>query len=806
MSHQSGADKIDAWKLIYDDWNAEEQPLREALCTLGNGYFATRGAAEEVEAGGHHYPGTYLAGGYNRLKSKVSDRVIENEDLVNWPNWLGLSFRAEGADWYDIDSVEIAGFRQELDMKRGVLRRRLRFRHDGKRETTIESRRIVHMHDPNLAAIEWTLTPENWSGRIEMRSSLDGTVTNDGVERYRKLNGRHLELIDIGETGEDGIYLYVQTNQSHIHMGMAARTNLFTNGSQAPVERKTETSGARVDQIIITEAKRGEPLRLEKVVSIHTCRDFAINEPLAASRRAIERAAGFKTLLDSHVQAWSKLWTRADIEIKGDDSREQMLLHLHIFHLLQVTSPNTIDRDVGVPARGLHGEAYRGHIFWDELFIFPFLNLRMPELTRELLMYRYRRLPEARDLARQAGYSGAMYPWQSGSTGREESQVLHLNPRSGNWVSDNTHRQRHVNAAIAYNLWQYVETTDDIEFLSFYGAEMLLEIARFWASIAEFNAERGRYEIKGVVGPDEFHTEYPGADGGGLNNNAYTNFMAVWVICIACRTLNMLAEERVEELKKELKIGEDELARWGDIQKKMYIPFHGDGIISQFEGYEDLKEFAWNEYRKKYGDIQRLDRILEAEGDTPNRYKASKQADVLMLFCLFSTEEITRVFKRLGYKVSPEMIPKNIDYYMKRTSHGSTLSRIIHSWVLARSDREKAWEFFQTALESDISDIQGGTTQEGVHLGAMAGTVDLIQRAHTGIEMREGVLWLNPCLPDELNELRLRVRYRGHWLRLFINHEKIEVTFEHGWSGPANVGFNDHVYKFQPRDRKVFRL
>jgi trehalose/maltose hydrolase-like predicted phosphorylase len=143
---------------------------------------------------------------------------------------------------------------------------------------------------------------------------------------------------------------------------------------------------------------------------------------------------------------------------------------------------------------------------------------------------------------------------------------------------------------------------------------------------------------------------------------------------------------------------------------------------------------------------------------------------------------------------------------MKRTSHGSTLSRIIHSWVLARSDRERAWEFFRTALESDVSDIQGGTTQEGVHLGAMAGTVDLIQRGHTGLEMRDGVLWLNPCLPDELSELRLRVRYRGHWLRLRVTHETLDVTFEHGWSGPANVGFRDRVHTFEPGDRKVFGL
>ncbi|MEJ2720306.1 MAG: glycosyl hydrolase family 65 protein [bacterium] len=806
MNAKRKGKKLDIWRLTYTDWRPKEQPLREALCTLGNGYFATRGAAEEVVAGGNHYPGTYVAGGYNRLKSEVSGHVIENEDLVNWPNWLGLSFSVDDGEWYDIDSVEVVDFEQALDMRHGVLERRVRFYHHKKRLTTLESRRIVHMHDPNLAAIEWTLTPENWSGRIEICSSLDGAVTNSGVARYRQLNGQHLELVDLGEKGEDGIYLKVQTTQSRIQMGQSARTRVFGDGSDAAAERRTQTAGARVKHFITSDARRGVPLRVEKVVSIHTCRDFAMSEPLTASCLSIERAGGFEDLLESHTRAWSQLWSRADIEIGKERSREQMLLHLHIFHLLQVASPNTIYRDAGVPARGLHGEAYRGHIFWDELFIFPFLNLRMPELTRELLMYRCRRLSEARHLAAEEGYAGAMYPWQSGSTGREESQVLHLNPKSGRWVKDNTHRQRHVNAAIAYNLWQYIEATNDIEFLSFYGAEVLLEIARFWASIAQLNPERGRYEIHNVVGPDEFHTSYPGAEDGGLNNNSYTNFMAVWVLCIARRALGLLADERAAELKEDLRLDDDELARWEDIEKKMYIPFHGDGIISQFEGYEDLDEFEWEKYKKKFGDIQRLDRILEAEDDSPNNYKASKQADVVMLFCLFSAEELAAIFEHLGYELKPDTIPKNIEYYMKRTSHGSTLSRIIHSWVLARSEREQAWNLFQTALKSDFSDIQGGTTQEGVHLGAMAGTVDLIQRAHTGIEMRDGVLWLNPCLPEELSELRLRVRYRGHWLRLAVTHEQVEVVFEHGWSAPASVGFKGRVYKFEPGDRKVLKL
>jgi trehalose/maltose hydrolase-like predicted phosphorylase len=228
--------------------------------------------------------------------------------------------------------------------------------------------------------------------------------------------------------------------------------------------------------------------------------------------------------------------------------------------------------------------------------------------------------------------------------------------------------------------------------------------------------------------------------------------------------------------------------------------------ISQFEGYEHLKEFDWKGYRQKYGDIQRLDRILEAEDEDVNSYQASKQADVLMLFYLFSAEALQKLFKHMGYELEPQIIPRNINYYVQRTSHGSTLSRIVHSWVLARSDREGAWKLFKEALHSDIEDIQGGTTPEGIHLGAMSGTVDLIQRCYMGLEMRDGVLWLNPLLPYELSDIRLRIRYRGHWLSLRLTDEKLTVSFERGWSQPALIAFGGKVHKMVQGETREFVL
>jgi trehalose/maltose hydrolase-like predicted phosphorylase len=362
-----------------------------------------------------------------------------------------------------------------------------------------------------------------------------------------------------------------------------------------------------------------------------------------------------------------------------------------------------------------------------------------------------------------------------------------------------------VGSAIAYNVWQYFQVTHDVEFMQFHGAELLLEIARFWSSLAHFNDEHGRYEIRGVMGPDEFHEGYPHAPMPGLNNNAYTNLMAVWVLCRALEVLDLLPDMRRAELMTRLGLSAAEIARWDDISRRMFVPFHGDGIISQFEGYEKLAELDWEDYRTRYGSIQRLDLILEAENDSANRYKLSKQADVLMLFYLFSSEELGALFARLGYPFVYETIPRNVAYYDGRSSHGSTLSRVVHAWVLARSDRPRAMRYFAEALQSDVSDIQQGTTAEGVHLGAMAGTVDLVQRVSTGIEVTGDVLRLNPQLPQELERLDMRIRYRGHSLDLRLTRDTLTVRERERGVAPIKVGLKDQVYEFAGGTR-VFKL
>jgi trehalose/maltose hydrolase-like predicted phosphorylase/beta-phosphoglucomutase-like phosphatase (HAD superfamily) len=794
------------WSLAYEGFDPRHQGLREALCALGNGYFVTRGALPEARADEVNYPGTYVAGLYNRAETEIAGRTVVNEDLVNVPNWLSLEFRVADGQWFDIQHAEVLDHRLELDLRQGTLNRHLEWQEPDGRRTSVVQRRFVSMKDEHLAGLETTFRAENWTGRLEVRSGIDGRVVNAGVKRYRDLNSHHLELLGAAEVGRETVDLQAETTQSHVRIAVAARTRVLRDGEIDMTDRRLLQEPGFIAHDLTLELEEGRPATVEKIVALYTSRDRAVSESRAEARLTVTGAETFDGLLARHQGIWNSLWNRCDIQLDSANEWTETVLHLHIFHLLQTVSPHTSHLDVGVPARGWHGEAYRGHIFWDEMFIFPFLNFQRPILAGALLEYRYARLNAARSAARQAGYEGAMFPWQSGSNGYEETQEVHLNPRSGRWLPDHSRLQHHVNIAIAYNVWQHYQVTGSLQFLRFTGAEMLIEIARFWSSITTWNQEQGRYEILGVMGPDEYHEAYPDSDRPGLNNNTYTNVMAVWVLQRALEALDVLPPHYRQELVDELTIRAEELGRWRDITRKMKVVFHADGVLTQFEGYEQLLEFDWEGYREKYGNIQRLDRVLEAEGDSPNRYKLAKQADVLMLLFLLSRHELRDLLGELGYEVTADQLARTVTYHLAHTSHGSTLSGVVSAWVLARYEPAQAWQFLLRALESDIADVQGGTTAEGIHLGAMAGTVDIVLRCLTGMRARGEVLRFEPALPAEVKELKFSVHYRGHRIDVALAENQMKIGSRPGDARAIKVLVHDETVDLSPGAQLEFSL
>lgn len=800
----AGDGQSKSWSIEYHSYDPAREGTRETLCAVGNGYFCTRGAMEEIPANlDENYPGTYITGLYNSLESNIGGRTVSNEDFVNSPNWLPLTFRIGSGDWFDPKEAEILEFHRKLDFKTGLLTRTMIVRDREGNQTRIQSARFVSMADPNLAVIEYKITPLNYAGTITVRSELDGTVTNLGVKRYRELSTMH--LLPLKEGGEGRFsYLSVETNQSKIQIGMAARHQVVCGDEIITPEFQIKTIQGKVTTTFEVEARSDSPVFVEKVISLYSSHLPGIRDPLNKAREHIQESDSFQDILDQSINEWKNVWDRIDLKIKGDRLVQKMI-RLHLYHSMLSLSLHSAELDVGIPARGLHGEAYRGHIFWDEMYVMPFYDLHFPDAARSALMYRYRRLQTARQAANQGGLRGAQFPWQSGAGGGEETQSLHLNPISGKWGPDYSHLQRHVSLAIAYNLWNYYWITGDTGFLIKSGAELFLSICQYWSSLAEKNPRTKRFNINGVMGPDEFHESYPGSQEAGLENNAYSNLMAVWTFNQAFLILDILPEDEKETLLKNLGIGPDELQKWKEITSMLNISLSEEGILEQFQGYFELEELDWDHYKKTYHDIHRMDRVLKSEGLSPNSFKVAKQADALMLFYNFTEDTTQSLITQLGYRPPEDLLARNLHYYLQRTSHGSTLSRLVHAYLAFLVENyELSWKLYQESLRSDFLDIQGGTTREGIHLGVMTGTILYFYRAYAGLDWTGDILKLSPKLPSGWKEITFNLSFRGVRYYFKIGIDRISVKTDS--DGPQNITLDQQLVTIQPGDWSTLSL
>ena len=801
----------DPWHLIYEGMDPAHEGHREALTTLGNGYMAVRGAAPESAADGIHYPGTYLAGIYNRLTSEVHGQQTEDEHMVNAPNWLPVDVAVVPGRWWSAGGLRLRSEHRELDMRRALLSRTVVLETDDGRQLEVMQRRLISAAQPHLAALETTLTARGWDGQLLVRAALDAGVTNSNIHADALLAHRHLRPVSFGTTANGTDWIEVATSSSHIRICTAARILGPMAGVQEQQPAPDATAATRLKGRLyrdaLLELRAGAPTAFCKMVAVVSSRDTAISSPLGGALDVLARApAGFDQILAAHESAWQRLLAAFALEL-NTDRQTQLILNLHVFHVLQTLTPHAAELDAGVPARGLHGEGYRGHVFWDELFVLPVLTSRLPATAKSLLDYRWRRLDAARDAARKAGLRGAMYPWQSGSNGREETPHWKFNPRLNDWVEDYSSLQRHSGLAIAYNTWQYFEATGDRAWLTERGADILVEVARLFASMAMHDAETDRFHIMGVMGPDEYHTGYPDRPGEGVNDNAYTNVMAAWICGRALHLLRgALQPHEQEDLASRLDVAPEELNLWEHISHRMYVPFHGAGIISQFEGYSGLKELDWEHYRHLYGNIERLDLILEAEHQTPNDYMLAKQADALMLLYLLGEQQLTDFLGTLGYCVDSTMLARTVDFYLARTAHGSTLSRMVHASVLAAMDPERAWSTFREALDADLDDTQGGTTRAGIHLGAMAGSIDTVQRSFAGLRMEQDELVFDPRLPAGLRRLGFIVRYRDQPLEVVLDHKRLTVAAAAGAGHPVRVRLGPDTVRLHAGKSHSFHL
>ncbi|WP_051261585.1 beta-phosphoglucomutase family hydrolase [Desulfovibrio inopinatus] len=801
----------DGWRLSYTGFDPGDEKLRETLCAIGNGYIGTRGCFEGEMASFSFYPGTYIAGIYNCVPTEIHGRQIYNNDFVNCPNWLLFELKIGRSDFKSPLAMELLSHAQTLSMKDAVFERTIVCRDELGRITRIRSMRLASMANPHVLAMRYEITPLNYSDKITVRSCIDGNVNNDNVPRYRELESQHLAYVDSGTT-DYGFFLHSETTASKYQILMAAKNLVTKNGRDYDPKRTFYRSGAKVGEELVFEIEENNAYAVEKIVGVATslddCPDACDLNPKRTAVDAMNAVRSYQAAYSPHARAWETLWEKLDTEIVGDRF-VQKAIRLHMYHLLVSASPNNHEIDAGITARGLHGEAYRGHVFWDELYILPFYNLHFPEISKALLLYRYRRLDAAREYAHENGYKGAMYPWQTADTGGEETQELHYNPEADTWGPDLSRRQRHVSIAVFYNVWRYARDTGDRRFVLDYGAEMMIEIARFWASIAQYDEADGKYHIQGVMGPDEFHEKLPGSEEPGLKDNAYTNIMVVWLLNKAKELVQSLGVSSKRALKERIDFDISEVQAWKTIAECMNVIITDNDIISQFEGYMDLQDLDWEYYKKRYYSIHRMDRILKAQGDSPDKYKVAKQADVLMTYYVLDPATVAEILGTLGYEIDDpvHLLRKNYEYYVKRTSHGSTLSKVVHAVICNYTkDPQTAWQWFMEAMQSDIYDTQGGTTVEGIHTGVMAGTCDVVLRYFAGVELGGKNPVITPHLPLHWKKLRLRFVHKKIWFDLTITQETITIKVNKQGRDTVQVNVFDDKYFFMDGETKTIAM
>ncbi|WP_430610565.1 glycoside hydrolase family 65 protein [Enterococcus sp. DIV0876] len=779
------------WTLEYYGYTpGKDEYSVESLLTVGNGFIGLRGTTPEMTISEENYPGLYIASLYNTVESDVAGHTIRNEDFVNAPNLQKMYLIIDG-ELIDIAHNQIDFFKRTLDLRTGLFQSTVEIKTNDQKRIRIETKKIANMKDVHQYSLVYQFTPLNFSGEITLVSEADGTVYNYNVARYRSLTNQHVKVIDTAAE-ETKVQLVAQTTNSQITIVQSSE--LFASEMSLGAIRSDVTETG-VKQSLALKVQEGQTYQFEKSVTVAAYRSDEAQPVNLLSQLALPR---FDTMYRASKQAWQELWQDAALEVTGD-LMSQKMLNLHTYHVLVSASPNAYQHslDASITARGLHGEAYRGHIFWDELFILPFYILHFPDTAKEILRYRYRRLAAAKADAQKAGYQGAMFPWQSGLDGSEQSQELHLNPISGEWKEDHSRLQRHVSLAIAYNVWQYWHNTKDKQFMANYGLELMLEIAHFWQSAATWDAQAQRYFIDKVMGPDEFHENYPNSETGGLKNNAYTNMMVVWLFEEIDHLQAEIDPEIFNNVLQKTDLTLSDLDKMADIRTKLGLEIDADGIIAQFEGYFQLEDLDWDHYKKTYGNIYRMDRILNAEGKSADSYKVAKQADSLMIFYNFSKQQVNQILTDLNYTLPADYVEKNLNYYLQRTSHGSTLSRIVHAQLAAMvDDQELAWSLYQEALSSDYRDIQGGTTAEGIHAGVMAATLFIPLTTFAGIDVREQVVQIAPNLPKAWDSLAFSLHVRGVHYHINVTHETLTITVDQ----PEKILVKGKEYQLTPKE------
>jgi len=731
----------------------------ETVFTLGNGYLGSRGILEEgCEKG---CAGTYFAGVYDRGAG-------QSYELVNAPNPVRVEICAGGRK-LSVDDMEVVEHHRILDLKKAALWRRTVFK-DGDKRYEYESVRFFSLSDMHAGAMAFSFRSLDGDVQVIVRHIIDGTTENAGQAVGSPIKHYAVTRAEAFEAGGEAVYLEAKTNDYGIALGIAAALDMKAARLKARAGWQNLMGKDYAGRQCAFKAGKGKKYRFDVYLSLYTSREkkqgvkeACLDELRTAGRR------GFAYLFKKHVHAWENRWRHSGVEIEGD-SFLQKAVRFNIYHLLAAAPPADIDVSVG--AKTLSGEWYKGHVFWDtEIFVLPLFVFTQPEVAKNFLLYRYRRLPQAREGTRAQGYRGALWPWESAAGGRDETPQTWVNFDGTVIPVHTSKREHHIAGDIVYGISLYHRATADDDFMWRYGAEMVFETARFWASRVSYDRTGECYEIKGVIGPNEFQEC--------VDNNSYTNALARWVLRYAADLYYRLQKSRPRRLDfiaKKIGLSGSEVDAWRETAERIVFLVSPDGLIEEFEGYFKKKDVTITELDKNGMPVWPAGVSLAEVKET----QLVKQADVILLLQLFSGE------------FSPDVKKINFDYYIKRTTHKSSLSLSSHAIIaLELGDEKRAYDYFIQAAKTDLVDLYGNTDL-GIHAAALGGVWQIIGYGFAGIALPDGMLKVNPVLPRQWRRLALRLWFKKTLVELAVTKDTTKVFIVK--TKARNPGFDIEIY------------
>ncbi len=736
------------WQIVEEGFDPHLNRISESLFSLGNGRMGQRANFEEEYSGDTHQ-GSYVAGVYYPDKTRVgwwkNGYPEYFAKVLNAPSWIGIHIKI-GKLPLDLAKCKVKDFRRVLDMKQGLLHRSFTATFPDGKKLQVDAKRFCSMADGEVGAIRYSVTPINFSASVTVTLGIDADVANKDSNYDEKF------WVEVSKESKSRLaFVTAQTKKTFFQVSTGMTYAITSAGKRVKGTVKSTKRDKYADNMVSLKLKKGE----ETVIYKYGVVLSSENHPKAKMNSIIKRklqdtaAKGYDKLFVEHTAVWSHTWQECDISIEGDIAAQQGI-RFNIFQLMQTYTGK--DERLNIGPKGFTGEKYGGSTYWDtEAYCLPFyLGTSHPKVARNLLVYRYKHLNRAIENAGKLGFvkGAALYP------------MVTMNGEECHNEWEITFEEIHRNGAIAFAIFDYIRYTGDEDYLVEYGLEVLIGISRFWAQRVNWSADKQKYVMLGVTGPNEYENN--------SNNNWYSNTFAAWTLKYTQQALDYVKKRnasRYEKIVSKVKFNEqEETTQWKDIREKMYFPEDKQrGVFLQQDGFLDKELLTVSQLRPEDRPLNQKwswDRIL--------RSCFIKQADVLQGIYFFEERFDLPTIKR------------NFDFYEPMTVHESSLSPCVHVILASRLGyKEKAYEMYLRTSRLDLDDYNNDT-EDGCHITSMAGTWMSVVKGFGGMRVNDGKLHFSPYIPDQWKSYSFRLEFRGRVIKVKISKAKTETMLESG--------------------------